>query len=97
MPPPCPPGIGAPFLSSGISETSASVVSISDAIDPALVSAVRTAFVERTNPESHADHDAQRGTNFDRTVALPEAQQRRSHVDPEETSCYKFAPLNRAR
>src|SRR4029077_6186220 len=25
MPPPCPPGIGAPFFSSGISETSASV------------------------------------------------------------------------
>jgi hypothetical protein len=43
------PGIGAPFLSSGISETSASVVSISDAIDPALVSAVRTAFVELRN------------------------------------------------
>jgi hypothetical protein len=42
-PPPCPPGIGASFFS-GISATRASVVSINDAIEPALVSAVRTNF-----------------------------------------------------
>ena len=33
MPPPWPPGIGASFFSSGISDTSASVVSSSDAMD----------------------------------------------------------------
>src|SRR5206468_3105957 len=50
MPPPCPPGIGAPFFSSGISATRASVVSISDAIDPAFCSAVRTTLVGPSTP-----------------------------------------------
>ncbi len=48
-PPPCPPGMGASFFS-GISATRASVVSISAAIEPALVSAVRTTFVGSSTP-----------------------------------------------
>src|SRR5208337_1977891 len=48
-PPPCPPGIGASFFS-GISATRASVVSINDAIEPALVSAVRTTLVGSSTP-----------------------------------------------
>jgi len=49
MPPP--PGIaGASFLSSGISETSASVVSRSDAIDEAFCSALRTTLAGSMTP-----------------------------------------------
>jgi hypothetical protein len=40
--PPCPPAAEAPFFSSEMSATNASVVSIRDAIEPALVRAVRT-------------------------------------------------------
>ena len=52
MPPP-PPGIaaaGRSFFSSGISETSASVVSSSDAIDEAFCSAVRTTLAGSMTP-----------------------------------------------
>src|SRR5258708_36444073 len=52
-PPPCPPPpMGASFFS-GIPATSASVVSISDEIEPALVSAVRTTFVGSSTPRLH--------------------------------------------
>ena len=53
MPPmPPPPGDGASFFSSGISETSASVVSSSEAIDEAFWSAVRTTFTGSMTPEA---------------------------------------------
>ena len=47
-----PPGIGgaASFFSSGISETSASVVRRSDAIDEAFWSALRTTFAGSITP-----------------------------------------------
>src|SRR5438105_14309815 len=50
MPPPWPPGIGASFFSSGISETSASVVSNSEAIDEEFCSAERTTFAGSMTP-----------------------------------------------
>ena len=49
MPPP-PGGIGASFFSSGMSHTSASVVSSSDAIDDAFCSAERTTLVGSMTP-----------------------------------------------
>ena len=50
MPPPPPPGLGESFLSSGISETIASVVSMSDATDAAFCSATRTTLVGSMTP-----------------------------------------------
>ena len=49
MPPP-PGGIGASFFSSGMSQTSASVVSSSEAIDAAFCSAERTTLVGSMTP-----------------------------------------------
>jgi len=46
----CPPRTWAPLSSSGRSATKASVVSISEAIEPALVRAVRTTFVGSSTP-----------------------------------------------
>src|SRR6266851_343403 len=50
IPPPCPPGIGAASFFSGSSEIRASVVSISEAIDPAFCNAVRTTFAGSSTP-----------------------------------------------
>jgi len=50
MPPPWPPGIGGSFFSSGISETSASVVRSSEAMDDEFWSAERTTFAGSMTP-----------------------------------------------
>jgi hypothetical protein len=97
MPSMPPPPMGASFFS-GISATRASVVSINDAIEPALVSAVRTTFVGSSTPAlTRSSYSLVKGSIRENSGRFSETSTKGGHVGRPKLSLVettRFAPYN---